>query len=168
MKKILFLGMICLMSLVMQAQRCAGFDFQTRTDISEEPKEGYTDLGLPSGTLWKNFNAGGLYSYDEAVSQFGDRLPSKAQWQELKNECQWLWTGRGYEVIGPNGKSIVLPAAGFGSSGGSVMQLGNQGGYWTTTSSGPDTQWVLGISASDVTFYSYYPNWRFSVRLVYK
>lgn len=73
------------------------------------------------------------------------------------------WVGLSSEVIGPNGKSIVLRAAGFGSSGGSVMQSGNQGGYWTTTSNGPDTQWVLGFFSSDVTFYSYYPSWRFSV-----
>ena len=53
---------------------------------------GYTDLGLPSGTIWKNFNATGFYTYDDAVKQFGSRLPSKAQWEELKAECQWLWT----------------------------------------------------------------------------
>ena len=44
--------------------------------------EGYVDLGLPSGTLWKNANEGGddaLYTYDEAVSMFGDKLPTKEQ-----------------------------------------------------------------------------------------
>lgn len=46
--------------------------------------QGYTDLGLPSGTIWKNFNATGFYTYDEAVSQFGNRLPTKEQWEELK------------------------------------------------------------------------------------
>ena len=83
------------------------------SNISKNVPDGYTDLGLPSGTIWKNFNATGLYTYDEAVSQFGSRLPSKAQWEELKAECQWQWTGSGYKVTGPNGNSIELPAEGY-------------------------------------------------------
>ena len=107
MKKLFLLGMMCLMSLSMQAQK-------TRVAT------GYTDLGLPSGTIWKNFNATGFYTYDEAVSQFDDRLPTKEQWEELKAECQWSWNGSGYKVTGPNGNSIVLPASGYRYCDGSV------------------------------------------------
>ena len=60
----------------------------TVSTSSAEVSLGYTDLGLPSGTIWKNFNATGFYTYDEAVSQFGNRLPTKEQWEELKAECQ--------------------------------------------------------------------------------
>lgn len=80
-----------------------------------ESKSGYVDLGLPSGTLWKNANEGGkyaYYTYDEAVSRFGDKLPTRQQLEELRSKCRWIWTGRGYKVKGPNGNSIYLPAAG--------------------------------------------------------
>ncbi|MBQ3982262.1 MAG: hypothetical protein II633_00665, partial [Bacteroidales bacterium] len=124
MKKLFILGMMCLMALSMQAQKsCVELDFQLGTNVTDrggsvssssvDDSTGYTDLGLPSGTIWKNFNATGFYTYDEAVSQFGNRLPTKQQWEELKAECQWSWNGSGYKVTGPNGNSIVLPASGI-------------------------------------------------------
>lgn len=38
---------------------------------------GYVDLGLPSGTLWKNKNEEGFYTYDDAVSKFGSKFADK-------------------------------------------------------------------------------------------
>lgn len=131
-----------------------------------EATTGYTDLGLPSGTIWKNFNATGFYTYDEAVSQFGNRLPTKEQWEELKAECQWTWTGSGYKITGPNGSSIVLPASGFRYSDGSVYNVGSLGVYWSSTPNGSDFAWLLGFDSGGV--YMYY-NRRcdgLSVRLV--
>ena len=98
--------------------------------------QGYVDLGLPSGNLWKNSNEGGdnaLYTYDEAVSKFGNKLPTHQQLEELKNKCTWTWTGNGYKVIGPNGNSIYLPAAGYRSCNGSVSGVGTVGNYWSST-----------------------------------
>ena len=43
-------------------------------------------------------------------------IPSPAEINELKDECEWTWTSinnvNGYEVKGPNGNTIFLPAAG--------------------------------------------------------
>ena len=103
--------------------------------------QGYVDLGLPSVTLWKNANEGGdyvLYTYNEAVSRFGNKLPTKQQLEELKNKCTWTWTGNGYKVTGPNGNSIFLPAAGNSDCGGSVYDVGADGNYWSSTPSGSD------------------------------
>lgn len=111
---------------------------------------GYTDLGLPSGTIWKNFNATGFYTYDEAVSQFGSRLPTKAQWEELKAECRWTWNGSGYKVTGPNGNSIVLPAEGFRNCYGSVINVGSNGYYWSSSPKGSDYAWRLDFDSSSV------------------
>ena len=94
MKKLFLLSMMCLMALSMQAQKhSVELDFQLGTNVTDrgdsvfsssvEDSTGYTDLGLPSGTKWKNFNATGFYTYDEAVSKFGNRLPTKEQWEEL-------------------------------------------------------------------------------------
>ena len=73
--------------------------------------------------------------YDAARANWGGswRLPTKREMEELVNKCTWTWTKqsgiRGYKVIGPNGNSIFLPAAGddFGYSGSKV------GCYWCST-----------------------------------
>ena len=50
----------------------------------------YVDLGLSSGTKWKTTNEENsanaehdYFTYDEAMSRFGDKLPSKDQCIEL-------------------------------------------------------------------------------------
>lgn len=115
--------------------------------------EGYTDLGLPSGTIWKNFNTTGLYTYSEAITQFGDRLPSKEQWEELKAECQWSWIGNAYRIIGPNGQSITLPAAGYRGCNGGVTRMGSDGYYWSSTPNGSDHAWSLYFNSGEVRMY---------------
>ena len=138
----------------------------TSSSSSSQAPAGYTDLGLPSGTIWKNINATGFYTYDEAVSQFGDRLPTKAQWEELKAECQWSWTGSGYKVTGPNGNSITLPAASHRECNGYVYQSTNLGGYWSSTPDDSEYAVCLGFHSGGVNI-SYSDRCvGFSVRLV--
>ena len=122
----------------------------TVSTSSAEVSLGYTDLGLPSGTIWKNFNATGFYTYDEAVSQFGNRLPTKEQWEELKAECQWSWNGNGYNVTGSNGNSIVLPASGYRYCDGSVDSVRSDGGYWSSTPEGSDSAGILYFNSGGV------------------
>ena len=136
------------------------------TSSNTEASTGYTDLGLPSGTIWKNFNATGFYTYDEAVSQFGSRLPTKEQWEELKAECQWSWTGSGYKVTGPNGNSITLPATGSRDCGGRVYSVGSSVYYWSSTPDGSDYAWNLVFGSGGVSMYNYNRCFGFSVRLV--
>ena len=105
---------------------------------------GYVDLGLPSGTLWKEKNeAGGLYTYEQAVSKFANKLPTKEQLEELKNSCQWTWNGSGSKVVGPSGNSIVLPTEGCRFRDGSVGNVGSIGYYWSSTPGGSDHAWSL-------------------------
>ena len=45
------------------------------------------------------------------------RIPSKSEFQELRDECIWLWISdykgtSGYKVTGKNGKSVFFPASG--------------------------------------------------------
>lgn len=96
MRKLFFLMVMCLAAPTMQAQTT--------------PQ--YVDLGLPSGILWKTTNEKGYHDWESAKKQFGDKLPTEEQWEELKESCKWTWTGKGYRVTGKNGKSIFLPAAG--------------------------------------------------------
>ena len=127
----------------------------------------YVDMGLPSGTLWKTTNEDYLYDYDEAESTFGERLPSKWQFEELMNHCTWEWHGTGYFVTGPNGGAIELPAAGAIDCGGESEPKGKVGGYWTQDyyeNSGETT--ILGFESDYTITRNIYPCYSLSVRLV--
>lgn len=56
---------------------------------------------------------------DAAAVNWGGtwRMPTDAEWTELRTECTWTWTTQngvnGRLVTGPNGNSIFLPAAGY-------------------------------------------------------
>lgn len=136
---------------------------------------GYVDLGLTSGTKWKAMNEVNdadtvydFFTYDEAMDRFGNSLPTKEQYLELKDECQWSWTGSSYNVTGPNGNSITLPAAGFRYCNVSAYLLGSYGRYWSSTPDGSDDAWNLNFDSGFV-----YMNYNIrcfgqSVRLVQK
>ena len=145
-------------------------------DKKEEKKEqkdaipqGYVDLGLESGTLWKDQNESGqdFYTYEEAVAQFGDKLPTKAQLEELKESCQWEWIGSGCKVTGPNGNSITLPAAGVRSCAGATNLVGSCGNYWSSTPNGSNEVWSLLFNSSEVSMHSSYQCVGNSVWLIY-
>ena len=129
----------------------------------------YVNLGLPSGTCWRNSNEGGdnaRYTYNEAVSRFGNKLPTKQQFVELKNKCTWTWTDHGYKVIGPNGNSIYLPAAGDRYCEGFVYGVGTYGVYWSSTPYDSDNACCLYFDSSKVYLGHSYLCYGQSVRLV--
>ena len=128
---------------------------------------GYVDLGLPSGTLWKDQNAaGGFYTYDQALAKFGSSLPTKEQLKELKDSCRWTWNGNGYKVEGPSGESIVLPAAGYRDCGGGVYDVGSYGVYWSSTPNGSESAWYLDFRSGEVDMHRSNRCSSLSVRLV--
>ncbi len=63
---------------------------------------------------------GGKLGYDAVTAdndwEDGWRMPTKDEMQELIDSCLWTWTEKegiiGYQVTGPNGNSIFLPASG--------------------------------------------------------
>lgn len=125
-------------------------------------KGDFVDLGLGSGTKWKTQNEQSthdyynLFDYETAISEFGSNLPTKEQWEELKSFCHWEWTGSGYKVTGPNGKTIVLPAAGYRNCDGSVNYVGSTGHYWSSSPSGSEDAWGLdfGPYGVDMSYHS--------------
>ena len=78
-------------------------------------------------------------SYDVAQAKWGGtwRLPTAGEMKELVNKCTWTWTTQsgvnGYKVIGPNGNSIFLPAAGYYDHHSSRSGVGGCGDYWSST-----------------------------------
>lgn len=76
-----------------------------------------------------------FFSYDLAVALFCNNihhLPSISQWQELQDNCRWLWTNNGYKVTGSNGNSIFLPALGSRGDNGHFWPSGCSGCYWSS------------------------------------
>ena len=74
---------------------------------------------------------------DAASANWGGawRMPTKAEQDELRNKCTWTWTTQngvnGYKVVGSNGNSIFLPAAGY-MYGGTLKYAGSGGYYWSS------------------------------------
>ena len=70
------------------------------------------------------------------------RMPTDAEIEELAQNCAWEWTTlngiNGYEVTGPNGNSIFLPAAGCRGFAETYDQ-GSFGDYWYSSLSSDDS-----------------------------
>ena len=93
---------------------------------------------------------------DAATANWGApwRTPTKQECVELVSKCKW--TKRAtvdgnvvYEVTGPNGNSIFLPAAGFRSEKG-PEQVSISGRYWTSSlnEDTPQLAWYMSFGES--------------------
>lgn len=75
---------------------------------------------------------------DVATVKWGGswRMPTRAEQDELRNECTWEWTELngvyGCKVTGPNGNSIFLPAAGSRHDT-RISYVGRYGYYWSSS-----------------------------------
>ena len=89
----------------------------------------------------------GNSQYDSARYHWGGswRLPTEEEFAELKEKCRWIWSKEngheGYTVVGPNGNSIFLPAAGY-RYGTSTYYVGTDGYYWSDSPNESDVQYA--------------------------
>ncbi len=90
-------------------------------------------------------------AYDAARYNWGGkwRLPTKAEWNELVDNCTWTWTEqgghKGYRVTSKkNGASIFLPAAGW-RYGSSLIDAGERGNYWSSMPYESDAQLAFSL-----------------------
>ena len=116
--------------------------------------------------VWNYFqdNKTVLDSEDDAASvNWGGtwRMPTDAEWTELRTECTWVWTTQngvdGRLVTGPNGSSIFLPAAGCWIATGKLYLPGSYGNYWSSSldkDSSPDA-WGVDFGSSGVNSHRY-------------
>ena len=93
----------------------------------------------------------------------GWRIPTYKEWQELKTQCTWVGATvngvKGKKVIGPNGNSIFLPAAGRRLDKGLYL-VGEYfwtGCYWSSTLHvlGPDHAEAIEFSISGQPSFDY-------------
>ncbi len=152
MKKTLFFGvLLCTLGLM---TACKSGDKSNDTEKQETKSliddettkadtipEGYLDMNLPSGTIWKveNETSPIFINFNDAVKQYGDKLPTAEQWEELLNVCTWTWDGMGgYNVVGPNGNFLYFGSAGYSTWDGIDKEWAEAGYYWTSTPEGAD------------------------------
>jgi hypothetical protein len=90
-----------------------GTDSTSLTKYNFHSKQGVVDnrLRLQLADDAANANWGGKW-----------RMPTRAEWQELLENCSWAWGSQpasngffinGYLITGPSGNSIFLPASGY-------------------------------------------------------
>ena len=84
------------------------------------------------------------------------RLPTEAEFLELREQCTWTWTTQngvnGYKVTSKsNGNNIFLPAAGYRMDS-KLKVVGSDGCYWANSISSnlPYCAWRLDFNASEV------------------
>ncbi len=77
---------------------------------------------------------------DAATANWGNvwRMPTDAEWTELREQCTWTWTAQngvnGYQVASKtNGNSIFLPAAGFRDGNAAPYVAGRRGYYGSSS-----------------------------------
>ena len=89
---------------------------------------------------------------DAATANWGDvwRMPTDAEWTELREQCTWTWTAQngvnGYQVASKtNGNSIFLPAAGFRDGNAAPYVAGNRGYYGSSSllENSSDDVWIV-------------------------
>ena len=132
------------------------------------PKDEYTEDNC--STYGKQMSdIAGDAQYDAATANWGGdwRMPTYSEQKELLNNCTWIWTAqngvKGYNVKGPNGNSIFLPAAGCRNW--SSESLGD---YWGSTPFESDDYYAygLGFDSDYHSMYGYYRCYGRSVRPV--
>ena len=91
------------------------------------------------------------------------RMPTRAERDELRNNCSWKWTTlngvKGYEVTGPNGNCIFLPAAGE-RLGTYLDNSGSDGYYWSNSLNEGGSDGAYGLFFNG----SYYDRYNFDFR----
>lgn len=128
----------------------------------------YVDLGLPSGRYWSTVNYGaknpedvgsylGYKNLSTVSNSWGDywRLPTKEEMQELLDECDWTWIElngtKGFDIKGPNGNTMFLPAAGMNDYFNDIS-VGSIAYYFTSSQENSSYYWIFEGSSSELKF----------------
>ena len=130
---------------------CNG-DYNKLTKYCPTNKTDYWDgTGTPDGKTVLDLED------DAARANWGGtwRMPTDAEWTELRNNCTWTWTTQngvnGRLVTASNGNSIFLPAAGYRTDT-SLYGAGSFGSYWSSSlnTGSPDFAWFVSFYFGDV------------------
>ena len=105
-------------------------DFVNKSKQNKRNKKSKSASNINNG-----LNISGNEEYDAARAKWGAswRIPTKAEWEELINECSWKIVNIDgvpcYLITGPNGKRLVLPRA--GTKSGAALNFVGDADYWS-------------------------------------
>lgn len=166
-----------------QAELAAKAEAERLRRNSPYIEQGYVDLGLPSGTLWKSTDENGFFDFDDANRKYGYHMPTKSQWEELIDNCSWKYINKdaGFKVEGRNNNCIYFPLKGCQKKYSFSSTNGNSLTYTTSINSESGEGYYFSSSSSGInSFYRMYfrrnrriieetnieEDWEYSVRLV--
>lgn len=87
---------------------------------------------------------------DAATANYGGRIPTWEEWEEMNNYCTSVWMAQngvyGRRFTGPNGSTLFLPAAGF-RIGSDLSTPGTYGICWSSSlnTDDPNLAWGFGF-----------------------
>jgi hypothetical protein len=183
-----FILSLFMSALVLGMASCGGDENDPEAEV--KIPSGFVDLGLPSKTLWYSNSASIDYlSYPTYVNMLNDKkkqaankyveIPTRADWEELRNECQWQWvypftikgvsTEKAYMVMGKNGNCIYLPAVGKHGQGSNKDVRDSKGHYWMLHDQyDTETAVEFGEDKNSFQFYSEASGWNLCFCWVFK
>ncbi|MBQ7279347.1 MAG: hypothetical protein IJR13_01300 [Bacteroidales bacterium] len=142
---------------------------------SDDNGDGFTKYCPKSSYGYNGYhdNLFTLQSSDDAAAANvpGSRMPTRAEWEELGENCTWKWITlngvNGMCVTGPSGKSLFLPAAG-NRLGDETDGVGYDGYYWSSSLNEdyPRLAWYLDFYSDGRSMHYYNRTYGFSVRPV--
>lgn len=96
--------------------------------------------------------------YDVATAKWGSnwRMPSLAELQELfENDAEWTTQNgvNGVKIVGTNGGTLFLPAAGYSADNG-PSSVGSYGHYWSSSRKYGDLKFAYSIEFSEPIYSS--------------
>ncbi len=101
-------------------------------------------------------------SDDAATANWGNewRMPTKEEWQELKQNTTCIWTTQkgvnGRLFTASNGNNLFLPAAGYRRDG-ILYRVGSYGYYWSSSldTGYPSRAWFFNFDFRSGNYYMY-------------
>jgi uncharacterized protein (TIGR02145 family) len=147
-------------------------------NFAHGPTNGTTGTNAAAISGWSNIGAINVAwtdlskTADDPCPQ-GFRVPTKAQWDGVRNNNTQSVTGTWY--LSPTnyssgrffGSGLMLPAAGYRSNSvGQLFGRGSNGSYWCSAESGSEYAWTLGFSSGGADTSYYYRRDGLSLRCV--
>ncbi len=135
---------------------------------------GWVDYDYAADTDWKDTGTKGL---QDPCPQ-GFRIPSQAQWDGVRTNNgtptnvenaggAWTAGSTNYDTGKKFGNDLFLPAAGLrDNNDGTLYRRGNDGLYWSSTVSGPDSAWFLYFFSGGTSMANFYRSIGRSLRCI--
>jgi hypothetical protein len=142
---------------------CDGSSSNFSFEKSNAPTSG-KDISTLKSEGWITAEGVLAPEYDAAKKHWGGdwRMPTKQEFDDLKNKCDWTWTTmngvNGYVVRGRgdySSDSIFFPCAGYGDGTSLDYYAGDNGYYWSSVPRLGNFAWGLDFHSANFLIADY-------------